>query len=627
MAAGPVAAWAYFSSEVNGAGGQATLQAYDAAVSSEIHPDVTAPAQGVVGHLAIVQGNIVNSGAVDHHDVVVNIDAPGADIAYAWWGDAQVPCTLAGSTATCHLGTLSAHEYRPLTVGVVPDAAGTIAVQVSVTSSTAQQSPDPVPDTQSLSIAASDPFVDLGVEVTYETATPTLTASYQLNVATQNHGNVTAPGTVLSVTVPPGFTLHSGGPASPQQPGATNCTIDGNTATCPVGDLAPGARQEVRLFATVTTAEGGDLVIAATSSIPEITPNDHPDVEIRHLVVDDASADVRVTLGGPSYYVSGQGYTVSAGIYNDGPAATSNEVVVAQVPDGWVVTSATIGFGTCAIDDTTVTCAVPTVYSGENSLTMQTVAGPARADATFSVTAQADLPDLQPANNTAARTVEVKAREVDLGLSSNASSSIAAGVTHDVTISVTNAGPAVAQNVVATATFPAGVEVTGAVAYNGSCAIAGQTVTCTFPSMASSTYFKVTLRHITFGAPSTYEVSVTSDQPEAPAATHPNTLTITRMVVAADARLRVRTLSPSGLSLAAQVRVYRDDDSTTPVIVATAHSFTWHTLPYGHQYRVEVVLAGYGTSWWGGSSFATATVLDAQGLSEYFDVLITMPYA
>ena len=81
----------------------------------------------------------------------------------------------------------------------------------------------------------------------------------------------------------------------------------------------------------------------------------------------------------------------------------------------------------------------------------------------------------------------------NLGPNAKASSSINAGLTHDIAFTVIKAGPAVAEIVVATATFSTGVELDGA------CAIAGQSVTHTVrPSPLDP--LQGGLRHVTFGA-------------------------------------------------------------------------------------------------------------------------------
>ena len=155
-------------------------------------------------------------------------------------------------------------------------------------------------------------------------------------------------------------------------------------------------------------------------------------------------------------------------------------------------------------------------------------------------------------------------------------------------------------------------------------------VTCTVPNVypgADPRYApraEVTVRHLTFGSPSSYQVTVTSDQAERADQTLPNAVTIVRTPVPGDAQLRVWGRDQLGNPRRVTVKAYRPTDGFAPTYTAEAWVYDgWAslTLASGYEYRLAISSPGCTTTWWeGAASRAAATPMVAAGFSEIWDL-------
>jgi uncharacterized repeat protein (TIGR01451 family) len=153
---------------------------------------------------------------------------------------------------------------------------GSIAITVDVGSTVADGSvleqratisadqTDVNPDDNTASVTSTvTRTTDVGVTVTADTATvtPGGVAGYQVTVT--NHGPLAATAVTLTDVLPDQVT-------DPRDP--TSCTFRGNTATCALGTLTPGASVTIPFRGTVPigTAAGTKLVDTATVGHGEI---------------------------------------------------------------------------------------------------------------------------------------------------------------------------------------------------------------------------------------------------------------------------------------------------------------------------------------------------------------------
>lgn len=630
----PVTVGLSFTSELGGAGGSALLQAYDPTVTSDIHPDVTEPSGGVVGGPTVTTGVIRTSGSAAHDDVEVRV-APGAGMVVVGvqWGEHLVPCPVLDGAATCSLGPVAGHSVVPLRLVLVPTAPGDREVEVAVTSATAQDVPDPRPDTQRLSIPTVARTVDLGVTLRSLPSTPTVGVPTTFTVDATNHGSTTAPGTELTISVPASLPVTAVTAQAPHSAGSGGCSRAGNEITCELGDLVAGRTQTV----TVTTSApsdtaGGTLSLLVSSAASESDPDPNPNALVQSLSIAPPNADLEVVLSEvPASVVAGEARTYEGRVINHGPSAVDDAVAVVELPAGWILTAASASPEPCAIDGTTATCALASMHGNGGNRRIRVEAHPTTAapNATITASVSTTVADLGPRPNTASRSFAVLAQEVDLGLATTSPAEVAAGAEEVFSLDLTNAGPARATDVVLTATFPASVEVVRvrSILSGMPCTIDGSTVTCTAASLVPRV-LDFTLVHRSLVSPVTYDFTVTSALPEVTDQVGANSLSVTRTVVPGPATARVWTEDRLGNGVRATVNLYRSTDGDTPSYTATATTQdSWAefpNLPAG-EYRVELVHPNYATTWWDGvTTRSLATPLVAVGLSERFDLRATI---
>lgn len=168
-------------------------------------------------------------------------------------------CAVSGRVVTCHLAALAAGATGGIDLPVTVDptiAAGTILVP-SATIAADQSDPKPANNTSSVSSTVVR-VTDVGVTVSADVPTvqPSGTAPYTVTVT--NHGPLPASVVTLTNVLPAQVT----DPADP-----TSCTFHGNTATCTLGTLAPGATVAIPFRGHVPTATPAGTKLTDTASV------------------------------------------------------------------------------------------------------------------------------------------------------------------------------------------------------------------------------------------------------------------------------------------------------------------------------------------------------------------------
>lgn len=110
---------------------------------------------------------------------------------------------------------------------------------------------------------------DLRLEAKLTTARPRAGHRVTYRLTTENHGPVTADATILTAALEG---LAGPDVASISAPGA--CTVSDATVTCALHRLAPGRRKSITLRVTPSTKATLTLRAAATSGVPDPTPED-----------------------------------------------------------------------------------------------------------------------------------------------------------------------------------------------------------------------------------------------------------------------------------------------------------------------------------------------------------------
>jgi uncharacterized repeat protein (TIGR01451 family)/fimbrial isopeptide formation D2 family protein len=394
---------------------------------------------------------------------------------------ADAPCANVAGTVTCALGTTQPgfdHTYD-VTVAVDPGATTNPLDNTATVSTT-------TPDSDSgndHSTFGPTPSPDADVTIA-KSASPTEILQNQqstFTVTASNVGPSTARGVQVTDPIPAGLQF-----VSVDDPA---CSEAAGTVTCNVGDLAPGATFPFHV--TVKGIANGSYtnVATVTTTTPQTGPE--PDSASAGLIVGPV-ADLSVTKTGPGTVAAGGQVSWDIAITNQGPSDATGVKVVDPLPAGTVFVSADPG---CTDTARTVTCLVGNLANGDTvHRTITVTVPPALGSSTVvnNATASGDQADDDPTDDTGTSTVQV-GPSTDLGVVKTGPATANANGAIAWTIVATNHGPSPATGVVVTDTVPDGVSITGATSAQGSCSIAGQTVTCALGSLANGSATQIQL--------------------------------------------------------------------------------------------------------------------------------------
>ena len=151
----------------------------------------------------------------------------------------QGTCALVGGDVTCELGTIAPGGEAVVTIAGTPTTAGAIQNTASVEAD--QVDPD---DSDNFAFVTTDVRRrhDLAVTKTDDVDPVAVGTDVTYTVTVRNVGAEPATGVVATDTLPAGMSFVSG-------PG---CTVVGQTVTCAIGTLAPGAQATVAIVARAT---------------------------------------------------------------------------------------------------------------------------------------------------------------------------------------------------------------------------------------------------------------------------------------------------------------------------------------------------------------------------------------
>jgi uncharacterized repeat protein (TIGR01451 family) len=394
----------------------------------------TLPAGLVVADPADVATTCVN-GAVT---------APAGGGAIGVTGDldaGQASCTVSVDVTATRAGTFANGPGNVTTTGLNPPGDATVTYHAADVSVAKQ--------------AAATPAVS-GADLTY-------------NLVVANHGPDAAPNTVVSDTLPAGLTYLSSSP---------ECTASGQTVTCAAGTLASGASRTFQVTATVAPdLAAGTLANTATagSDLPDPDPSNNNSTA---TVPVEPRADVAIVKRALSdKVVPGRTIKYQLIVTNHGPSVAKGVTATDPLPKGLTFVSASDG---CSEKSGTVTCA-PGTMAPDATVTYTVTAKAAssvsdRVVNTAKVTSDTKDPD--PDDNESTGDVPPDP-EADLSIDKTPSvQAVHVGQQMFYTLVVRNDGPSDARNVVVGDDAATGLTLVSAKASQGTCAVAGGTVTC-----------------------------------------------------------------------------------------------------------------------------------------------------
>jgi len=295
-------------------------------------------------------------------------------------------------------------------------------------------------------------------------------------VTVRNEGTLTATNVVLSDSLPSGLSTALW---STNVNGAT-CDDSADPIVCQLGDLEAGASALITLVVDVDPAITGSLINSAevTSDIGEDDVSNN--TATAPLTV-FASADLSLAKTAHAGLVlSGTPVTYTLTISNDGPSDAPGVTVIDELPKGTSYISSDGAL--CSRHARTIECVLASPLQAGTSTIITLVLGintEVNGPLTNIAEVSSDIPDNSPDNNVGSVTIIVNG-QADLSLVKTASSGdVLAGGRLTYTLTVNNAGPSAANNVVISDTLPPG---TSFVSSSGaSCSEVNNLLDCSIP--------------------------------------------------------------------------------------------------------------------------------------------------
>lgn len=301
----------------------------------------------------------------------------------------------------------------------------------------------------SFAIQFAPPVVDADLSISkVDAADPVIAeSSITYTITVDNAGPATATNVVVTDTLPAGVTLVS----------TSGCTEDPTgVPTCSLGDIAASGSASYAVTVSVDAGTTGTITNSASVTSDTNDPNTGNNMASEDTTV-IAEADLSITkTDSVDPVIAGTSLTYTITVNNAGPSTATNVVVTDNLPAGVTLVS-TSG---CTEDPMgTPSCSLGDIVSGGNASYTVTVDVNADFTGTLSNTASvvSDVTDPVTGNNSATETTVVNA-EADLSITKvDSADPVIAGDQFTYTITVNNAGPSDATNVVVTDNLPADV--------------------------------------------------------------------------------------------------------------------------------------------------------------------------
>ncbi len=407
-------------------------------------------------------------------------NAPGSTVADTF--PASLTCTwtcvgAGGGTCTAS-GSGNINDSVNLPAGGSVTYTAACAISASATGSLSNTAtvaaPAGVTDPTSGNNSATDsdslaPAADIAISKTASSSTPGLGTMVTFTVMATNNGPSDATGVKVNDLLPVGLSFVSSAPSTGSYSNATGVWT--------VGSLANGASATLGITATVTRAQA-QINQATTSGQGQVDPNGSNNaaaVRLNGASAIDIQTGISVDNSAPAV---SQNVVFTVTAKNAGPATANGVLLTSNLPAGLTFVGSVPSQGTYTPG--TGTWSVGTLASGATatlSLTMtNTVA--TQVTQTFTRTASTEQ-DLVSGNDAASSVLNPAGAFADISLTKIATQEpVAASLTFNYEIMVSNLSSGTATGVTVVDTLPAGVTlVSMAVPSQGSCS-GTSTVTC-----------------------------------------------------------------------------------------------------------------------------------------------------
>ena len=389
-------------------------------------------------------------------------------------------CTNTATTVTCSADLLDPGQTLSVDVIARVDptrAGGPVTNRAEADSDTPDRNVSNNSDVDDIRVTR---LAQLEVEKTSSVSTVTAGTAVTYTVTVTNLGPSSAEATELGDSLPEGVEVD----ASSLPP---ECSVAANLISCVFGEILPTAPDDVRTITyrvVVDPAEPNGTEIVNTARVDSATPlqGDPTDASV---VTVDVSSDVSITKSvEPTTAVAGTDVTYRIAVTNAGPSISRNTRVVDVLPDGLTLVGATADNGTTCDAGADVSCLLGTLVVGETvTVTVVATVDASQPDgSTITNTAELIAPDDRNAGNDTASTDLAVTTVADLTVAKSGPTDPAVpGGSITYTVTVSNAGPSDAQEVVVGDTAPDGVTFTSV---TGDGAVCDLTAVCRFDTLA-----------------------------------------------------------------------------------------------------------------------------------------------
>ena len=264
----------------------------------------------------------------------VSVSAPGASCGYP-------------ANPQCVWGPTNSGTARTMTLVVRPRVPGTLTLDASAASNTADR--NPANNSASNSVVVGAPSFDLLINKTDSPDPVPVGGNVTYTVRVTNNGPSLATGVVITDTPPAALQVISVSAGSKSTGGSFACTTPalpytgGAPYTCAVGDLEPGATATFTSVMTTGTAGVYTNTASVTADQPEAVAGNNTVSENTTFKV-PADLSLTKTVAPQAVNIGGQVvFTIT--VANGGPAATSGVQVADALPAGYTYVSATASQG------------------------------------------------------------------------------------------------------------------------------------------------------------------------------------------------------------------------------------------------------------------------------------------
>lgn len=459
----------------------------DLAVTNSGTPAVVLPG----GNITYTQ-TVTNNGPFDAVNAVFSEGIPANTIfesinTVAGW-TCVTPAVGSSGTISCSNPDLANGASATFTVVVQVGNGTTSGTQIvdvdNITSGTSD--PNLVNNTAiAINSVGTASQSDLGITNTSSSPTVAPGSNFTMTAVVTNYGPATASALVFSEPTASNAagTIHATF-VSLAAPSGWSCTTPAVGATgdisCTSNSMAVGATATFPIVLNVANSVPTGTVLLGIANITSSTPdpNSANNAATASITVATAGqADLAVTSSGtPNPVTAGNNITYAQSITNNGPAAiaasasttvTFTDPIPANTslasftaPSGWICVNTAVGSTgtvTCTLNSGQ-TLAVGAVVNFPLAVKVNIATAPGTT-ITNSPNITSTVSDPNTANNTATvTTIVASPTQADVSINKTASPNpVTQGTTLTYTLTVTNAGPAIAQNVVVTDAMPAQV--------------------------------------------------------------------------------------------------------------------------------------------------------------------------